>query len=86
MNYLNLSLENLSFISIFIATLSYWFDLTKKNEKKRTTTIGNITTIVANLGLGLLLVTRWLEYKYFPLSNLYESLLFLSDLNVSQRF
>ena len=31
-----------------------------------------------NLSLALLLVIRWVEGKHFPLSNLYESLVFLS--------
>jgi cytochrome c-type biogenesis protein CcsB len=35
-------------------------------------------TILANLLIFSLLGLRWLNYGYFPLSNLYESLLFLS--------
>jgi cytochrome c-type biogenesis protein CcsB len=40
--------------------------------------IGTITTMVANASLFLLLVLRWKESGHFPLSNLYESLMFLS--------
>jgi cytochrome c-type biogenesis protein CcsB len=41
-------------------------------------TIATITTIIANLSLFLLLTFRWVESGHFPLSNLYESLMFLS--------
>lgn len=41
-------------------------------------TISTITTIIANLSLFLLLTLRWVESGHFPLSNLYESLMFLS--------
>ena len=34
--------------------------------------------ILANISLALLLVFRWAEQNHFPLSNLYESLIFLS--------
>lgn len=40
--------------------------------------IATITTIIANITLFLLLVLRWKESGHFPLSNLYESLMFLS--------
>jgi cytochrome c-type biogenesis protein CcsB len=35
-------------------------------------------TVLANSLVFVLLGSRWLEYGYFPLSNLYESLLFLT--------
>jgi len=40
--------------------------------------IATISTIIANVALFLLLVLRWKESGHFPLSNLYESLMFLS--------
>ena len=40
--------------------------------------IGIILTAIANISLFLLLVLRWFESGHFPLSNLYESLMFLS--------
>ena len=43
-----------------------------------TRTLGTIMTMVANASLFLLLVLRWKESGHFPLSNLYESLMFLS--------
>jgi cytochrome c-type biogenesis protein CcsB len=40
--------------------------------------IGKISTIVANGLLFFILCSRWIVAGYFPLSNLYESLLFLT--------
>jgi cytochrome c-type biogenesis protein CcsB len=41
-------------------------------------TIGTILTLLANASLFCLLILRWKESGHFPLSNLYESLMFLS--------
>jgi len=41
-------------------------------------TLGKSTAIVANLAIFGILAGRWILHGYFPLSNLYESLLFLS--------
>lgn len=40
--------------------------------------LGYIGLLMANISLFLLLVLRWKESGHFPLSNLYESLMFLS--------
>lgn len=40
--------------------------------------IGIFLTMLANIFLFLLLLLRWIESGHFPLSNLYESLMFLS--------
>jgi cytochrome c-type biogenesis protein CcsB len=40
--------------------------------------LGQITSIFANVTLFSILSWRWISHGYFPLSNLYESLLFLS--------
>jgi cytochrome c-type biogenesis protein CcsB len=40
--------------------------------------IGIFLTMLANICLFLLLLLRWIESGHFPLSNLYESLMFLS--------
>ena len=40
--------------------------------------IGNMGLIFANIQLLLFFVLRWIDSHHFPLSNLYESLLFLS--------
>ena len=41
-------------------------------------TLGTTLTAIANISLLSLLVLRWKESGHFPLSNLYESLMFLS--------
>lgn len=40
--------------------------------------IPNISVFIAFISLFMLLVIRWKEFGHFPLSNLYESLIFLS--------
>jgi cytochrome c-type biogenesis protein CcsB len=40
--------------------------------------LGKITSLIANLAIFIILAGRWIFHGYFPLSNLYESLLFLS--------
>ena len=40
--------------------------------------LGQITSVFANVTLFFILSWRWISHGYFPLSNLYESLLFLS--------
>lgn len=40
--------------------------------------LGPIGVLIANLSIFILLIIRWKESGHFPLSNLYESLMFLS--------
>lgn len=40
--------------------------------------LGIATSIIANIEIFYFLITRWLTAGYFPLSNLYESVLFLT--------
>lgn len=70
-------LANISFVILFLIMILYWvetiFSLTPKFNL-----IIFLTTSCANLSLLSLLIIRWINYGHFPLSNLYESLLFLS--------
>ena len=70
-------LANISFVILFLIMILYWietiFSLTPKFNL-----IIFLTTSCANLSLLSLLIIRWVNYGHFPLSNLYESLLFLS--------
>lgn len=70
-------LANISFVLLFLIMILYWietiFSLTPKFNL-----IIFLTTSCANLSLLSLLIIRWVNYRHFPLSNLYESLLFLS--------
>jgi|TARA_B110000046_G_scaffold183699_1_gene220413 cytochrome c-type biogenesis protein CcsB len=70
-------LDNVIFLNLLLLTISYWASLIFPKIKFLVTTsyYGNI---FANLSLFSLLSLRWLNFGYFPLSNLYESLLFLA--------
>lgn len=68
-------LDNLTFLSLFIGMLSYWTSISFTNLKIGAK-IGFISICVANFAIFVNLGSRWLENGYFPLSNLYESLLF----------
>ena len=61
----------------FIAMVTYWISLyiPKNNFVFK---VGNFLVILSNLIFALTLLLRWIGENYFPLSNLYESLIFLS--------
>ena len=73
--------ENLLSNTIFGCLLSsmifYWINLIFR-EQKIVSRIARLTSLAGNIELFALLAGRWLFNGYFPLSNLYESLLFLS--------
>jgi cytochrome c-type biogenesis protein CcsB len=63
--------------SLFFAMIFYWISLSiPKNNF--IFTISKFLVIFSNLLFGLTLLLRWIGDSYFPLSNLYESLIFLS--------
>lgn len=66
---------NSSFFFLFSSMISYWIFLI---FNIRFFNIGKFCMICANFSLLSLLVLRWKESGHFPLSNLYESLMFLS--------
>ncbi len=71
------TLDNVSFAVLFITMLCYWIgrafpSLTVLPK------IGTTGFIIANLSIASLLIARWIEGGYFPISNLYESLFFLT--------
>ena len=71
------SLDNLIFLILLVVTIIYWASLILPNFKFLTK-IGFGGTFLANSLIFCLLGSRWVNYGYFPLSNLYESLLFLA--------
>jgi cytochrome c-type biogenesis protein CcsB len=79
MDFLNIknSLDNITFLILLLAMVFYWltiaFSRTFGNLK-----IGYYFVCVANVLITTILGSRWLDNGYFPLSNLYESLLFFS--------
>lgn len=75
--YLKNSLDNVVFLVLFIGLLGYWINLAFPSIKS-SSKIGFFGILTANVILSLLLGGRWFENGYFPLSNLYESLLFFT--------
>jgi cytochrome c-type biogenesis protein CcsB len=71
------SLDNLSFLCLLGGMISYWVSLAFSNFGD-TDKAGYRLTLCANLLIFTLLSWRWIENGYFPLSNLYESLLFFT--------
>ena len=71
------SLDNIIFLVLLIITVFYWASLIY-SDFKLLSKISFYGTILANSLIFCLLSLRWLNYGYFPLSNLYESLLFLA--------
>lgn len=62
---------------LFLAMITYWLSLSfAKNESLFK--IGKLSILISNVLFTLTLLSRWIGEGYFPLSNLYESLIFLS--------
>ena len=70
--------SNIVFAVLLIAMISYWVNLSFFKSENIVFKIGKISTIIANILLFFILCSRWIVAGYFPLSNLYESLLFLT--------
>ena len=65
---------------LFIGMILYWIILASSKLSKNNIlfNISKVFVIFSNLLLALTLLSRWITEGYFPLSNLYESLIFLS--------
>jgi cytochrome c-type biogenesis protein CcsB len=70
-------LDNASFAVLFVTMLVYWSGVAFPNLPYLPA-LGTAGMAIANLSIATLLGARWLEAGYFPLSNLYESLFFLT--------
>ena len=70
--------SNIVFGILLFAMITYWVNLSLFSDFYLLAKIGRYTTIVANAILFFILCSRWVVAGYFPLSNLYESLLFLT--------
>jgi len=75
--YIKNSLDNIVFLSLLLAVLSYWVSVAFP-KLKTTTKLGFANVFISNVFIGIILGWRWVESGYFPLSNLYESLLFFT--------
>jgi cytochrome c-type biogenesis protein CcsB len=72
-------LANTIFLGLLISMCLYWISLIILNSKI-IYNIAKFSAFSSNLILFFYLGWRWFNYNFFPLSNLYESLLFLSCL------
>jgi cytochrome c-type biogenesis protein CcsB len=70
--------SNIVFGILLFAMIAYWVNLSLFNDSYLLSKIGRFSTIIANVILFFILCSRWIVAGYFPLSNLYESLLFLT--------
>lgn len=70
--------SNIVFGVLLFAIIIYWVNLSLFSDSHLLGKIGKISTILANGILFFILCSRWIVAGYFPLSNLYESLLFLT--------
>ena len=73
----NLS-SNLVFGILLFTMVIYWVSLSFFTSSNQLVRIGKFSAILANALLFFILCSRWIVAGYFPLSNLYESLLFLT--------
>jgi len=65
---------NSSFFFLLVSMICYWIQV----AFERNFNFGRLNMICANVCIFVLLILRWKESGHFPLSNLYESLMFLS--------
>lgn len=71
------SLVNTSFILLLTSLITYWISLAF-TKLKTFNKLGKLCITLTNACLFTSLLIRWVINGYFPLSNLYESLLFLT--------
>nr|YP_010986230.1 cytochrome c biogenesis protein [Pachymeniopsis lanceolata]WOL37148.1 cytochrome c biogenesis protein [Pachymeniopsis lanceolata] len=76
-NSIENNLINISFALLLITLITYWINIAFTNLIFFGQ-LGRILTICINLCIGCALLLRWISNGYFPLSNLYESLIFLT--------
>ena len=70
--------SNIVFGILLFSMIIYWISLFFSDLTTGFSKIGRLTAILGNLLLFFILCSRWIISGYFPLSNLYESLLFLT--------
>nr|YP_010985827.1 cytochrome c biogenesis protein [Grateloupia asiatica]WOL36745.1 cytochrome c biogenesis protein [Grateloupia asiatica] len=76
-NSIENNLINVSFALLLITLIIYWINIAFTNLLF-VGQLGHILTICINLCISCALLLRWINNGYFPLSNLYESLIFLT--------
>jgi cytochrome c-type biogenesis protein CcsB len=79
-NFSNFNNQSAGFEDYSRSTDSFKLKNISENLEKQSNfkNIGIFITSLANFSIMVLLIIRWVTYGHFPLSNLYESLIFLS--------
>jgi cytochrome c-type biogenesis protein CcsB len=70
-------LDNIAFLVLFSSMLIYWVGVAFP-QLALLPSLGTAGMAIANLCIATLLGARWIDAGYFPISNLYESLFFLT--------
>jgi cytochrome c-type biogenesis protein CcsB len=70
-------LDNLAFAVLLLTMLCYWSGAAFR-QATLLPKLGTTGMAIANLTIAALLIARWIEGGYFPVSNLYESLFFVA--------
>ncbi len=70
-------LESFSFFLLLVTVFVYWFETVFHSKTERQQFASSMVKL-SNFSLTFLLGIRWITSHHFPLSNLYESLIFLS--------
>ena len=68
---------NFLFVLFLINPFAYWSSLIF-STKKKIVNFSNINALICLIALFIYLAARWFVGHYFPISNLYESILFLT--------
>nr|QCI07606.1 cytochrome c biogenesis protein ccs1 [Nitophyllum punctatum] len=76
-NIIENNLINTAFTLLLVSLIISWINLIVLNLKYLQN-FNNYLSIIINLSLSASLTIRWTTNQYFPLSNLYESLIFLT--------
>ncbi|MGA0198063.1 MAG: c-type cytochrome biogenesis protein CcsB [Prochlorotrichaceae cyanobacterium] len=70
-------LDNAAFLILFLTVLVYWCGAAFPRIPGLAP-LSQVGMLTGNLTIAALLIARWIEGGYFPISNLYESLFFLA--------
>ena len=71
-------ISNISFCSLFLSTILYIYQIVFKISKFLDIFLQKYSIQINYFILNTILILRWINSHHFPLSNLYESLLFLT--------
>lgn len=77
LSHIQNSTVNFVFVLLFVTMLTYWFSIAFPSVQNAFR-IAKIGMFISCICLSVVMSSRWVFNQYFPLSNLYESLLFLA--------